>query len=133
MNPPKLWNLRDPLCPPDVVRIDRRTQWANPFRMSVFGRDAAIEMYRWLWFRDSATAPFYVFHPNHKEKVALAVQEWSKSLKYGSRDLSLLRRQLDANPNVGCRCTPLPCHWNVLEGLLGYVKEGVTNGPAADS
>ena len=47
-----LRDLRDPehqrrfILPPDVVRIDRRTRWGNPFTVKESGRDLAIALYR---------------------------------------------------------------------------------------
>lgn len=32
--------------PPDMVRIDRRTRWGNPFTVKESGRDLAIALYR---------------------------------------------------------------------------------------
>jgi len=47
-----LRDFRDPehprrfILPPDVVRIDRRTRWGNPFTVKESGRDLAIALYR---------------------------------------------------------------------------------------
>ena len=30
--PPRVWNMRDPNCPADAVRIDRQTELGNPVR-----------------------------------------------------------------------------------------------------
>lgn len=44
---PRVWNMRDPNCPADAVRIDRRTFYGNPFRIGKDGtREEVIEKYR---------------------------------------------------------------------------------------
>lgn len=68
------------------VRIDRATQWGNPFKSPRDGtRAEVIELYRvWLW----------------------------NEIRRGRWNLSELAALSDKR--LGCWCAPLPCHGNVL-------------------
>ena len=70
----------------DVVRIDRRTRWGNPFVIGRHGsREDVIERYRaWLW----------------------------RKVKSGGISLSELAAL--NGKTLACHCHPLPCHGDVL-------------------
>ena len=70
----------------DVVRIDRRTRWGNPFVIGRHGsREEVIERYRaWLW----------------------------RKVKSGGISLSELAAL--NGKTLACHCHPLPCHGDVL-------------------
>ena len=75
-----------------VIPIDRRSIFGNPFLLSDYGREESILQYS-VWFYRQLE-----FRPEFVKAV--------KKLK---------------GKTLGCWCTPLPCHGNViinyLEGL----------------
>lgn len=86
---PKVWNRRDPLCPPDAVYVGRPTKWGNPF---VIGKDGTrlevIAKYK-AWLAEA-------FDPLQAHQfVNDAIRE------LGGKDLV-------------CWCAPLRCHAYVL-------------------
>ena len=86
---------RSVLGEPDVVRIDRATQWGNPF---VIGRDGdraeVIAKYRaWLW---------RAFGDGHIGLDELAALD-------GKR--------------LACWCAPEPCHGDVLAAAARWAAE----------
>ena len=97
--PARVINLRhdrDALNAPDVVRIDRKTRWGNPY---VLGRDGTradvIEKYRaWLWGEIRAG------------RVAL-------------EDLAAL-----ADKRLACHCAPERCHGDVLAEAARWATRG---------
>lgn len=44
---PKVWNMRDPNCPPDAIYIGRPSKWGNPFKItSTDARVMVIQRYK---------------------------------------------------------------------------------------
>ena len=84
-------HLRD--APPDAIRIDRRTQWGNPFRIGPDGtREEVIAKYRDdLW----------------------------KRIHAGNIDLPELA-SLNGK-SLACHCAPLPCHGDALAEAAAWV------------
>ena len=76
----------------DVVRIDRRTRWGNPFLIGRHGdREEVIERYRsWLWN------------------------------KLQSGEIPLARLAALNGKKLACWCHPQPCHGDVLAKAAGW-------------
>ena len=89
----------------DVVRIDRRTRWGNPFVIGRHGnREEVIERYRnWLWGK----------------------------VKSGGISLSELAAL--NGKTLACHCHPLPCHGDVLAKAASWAScaAGWPTGPGS--
>lgn len=90
----KMFLLRDGVLA-DIVLIDRKSPWGNPFRIGKDGdREEVIEKYRhWLWERCQ----------NGKVNISEL-----KALK-GKR--------------LACWCHPLPCHGDVLLRAIDWAHK----------
>lgn len=86
----------------DVVRIDRRTRWGNPFLIGRHGsREAVIERYRsWLWGKV------------RKGEIQVA-------------ELAALNGK-----TLACHCAPLPCHGDVLAKAAAWAQARIASGVA---
>lgn len=87
-------NLRSEQMQPGDVRIDRQTEWGNPFIVGKHGsRDEVIQKFKHL--------------------VSQCLQEDRKS---GHRMLINKIKSLRGK-RLFCWCAPLPCHGDVLKRL----------------
>lgn len=86
----------------DVVRIDRRTRWGNPFLIGRHGsREEVIERYRaWLWGK------------LRKGEIQVA-------------ELAALNGK-----TLACHCAPLPCHGDVLVKAAAWAQARIAPGMA---
>ena len=86
----------------DVVRIDRRTRWGNPFLIGRHGnREEVIERYRtWLWGKV------------RKGEIQVA-------------ELAALNGK-----TLACHCAPLPCHGDVLVKAAAWAQARIAPGKA---
>ena len=86
----------------DVVRIDRRTRWGNPFLIGRHGsREEVIERYRaWLWGK------------LRKGEIQVA-------------ELAALNGK-----TLACHCHPLPCHGDVLVKAAAWAQARIAPGVA---
>ena len=86
----------------DVVRIDRRTRWGNPFLIGRHGsREEVIERYRtWLW--------------DKVKKGEITVAE-----------LAALNGK-----TLACHCAPRPCHGDVLVKAAAWAQAKIAPGVA---
>ena len=84
----------------DIVLIDRRTDWGNPFRIGADGdRDTVIALYRDdLWHR----------------------------IRIGNLGLEELAQL--AGCRLACWCDPLPCHGHVLARAALWAEEQLAAG-----
>lgn len=86
--------------PDDIVRIDRRTKWGNPF---VIGRDG------------------------NRKQVIDKYAEWIASSVDAAPLRAAIRRGELVGKQLACHCYPLPCHGDVLAQLSEkhgrFVKE----------
>ena len=84
----------------DIVLIDRRTDWGNPFRIGADGdRDTVIALYRDdLWHR----------------------------IRTGNLGLEELAQL--AGCRLACWCDPLPCHGHVLARAALWAEEQLAAG-----
>lgn len=75
------------------IYIGRGSDWGNPFTVKEYGRERAIELYRWhLWQRIKSNS--------------LSIEQL----------LSLDGKIL------GCFCKPLPCHGDILINAVEWAK-----------
>ena len=86
----------------DVVRIDRRTRWGNPFLIGRHGsREEVIERYRtWLWGKV------------RKGEIQVA-------------EIAALNGK-----TLACHCHPLPCHGDVLVKAAAWAHARIGLGAA---
>ena len=86
----------------DVVRIDRRTRWGNPFLIGRHGsREEVIERYRaWLWGK------------LRKGEIQVA-------------ELAALNGK-----TLACHCAPKPCHGDVLVKAAAWAQTKMAPGVA---
>ena len=86
----------------DLVRIDRRTRWGNPFLIGRHGsREQVIERYRtWLWDK----------------------------IKRGEIQVAELAAMNDKI--FLCHCSPLPCHGDVLAKAVAWAHARIAPGVA---
>ena len=84
--------------PKNVVRVDRRSQWGNPFIMHDESmREEVIEKYRqhlWLKMKDPTLGPTLV------------------------QDLLEL-----SGSDLACWCAPKPCHADVMIRAIAWLQE----------
>lgn len=76
--------------PADIVRIDRRTKWGNPF---VIGRDG------------------------NRKQVIDKYAKWIASSREAGPLRAAIRRGELFDKKLACHCYPLPCHGDVLAEL----------------
>ena len=88
----------------DVVRIDRRTEWGNPFRIGEHGdRARVIERYRAeLWRR----------------------------IRAGELPIDRLATLSGKTP--ACWCSPEPCHGDVLGRAADWAAHRLAQSPKAE-
>lgn len=93
---PKVWNVHDPKCPKDAVRVDRTTKWGNPFKIGkdingiVWTRANVIELYaHWL---------------------------------FDSPHLVVEAKQELRGKDLVCHCAPKACHADVLLNIANSVE-----------
>jgi hypothetical protein len=82
---PKVWNLRDPKCPPWTIPCDRSSPYGNPYR---FGK-------RYARTRKQAIAMF---------------RDWV----YAQPELLERIRTELRGEDLGCWCAPKKCHADIL-------------------
>ena len=91
--------------PPNTVKVDRTTQWGNPFRIGTIDRCTGRHM-------DAAKTV-------EKFTDKLAREE----LAFTTHDVKALLR----GKNLGCWCTPgTPCHADVLLELANNQQESTS-------
>ncbi len=85
---PKVFNKRTDTIPPDAAYVGRPGKYGNPFEVSIFGRQGAIDNHRKWMNRDEGMIEYVGYEPPSIEEL---------------RDKDLV-----------CWCTPLPCHADTL-------------------
>lgn len=81
----KVWNMRDQNCPAHAVRVDRKTKWGNPHKISkTMNRHIVIDAFRC----DLISG-----------KLGVTVEDVKRELR--GKDLA-------------CWCAPASCHADVL-------------------
>ena len=86
----------------DVVRIDRRTRWGNPFLIGRHSsREEVIERYRtWLWG------------------------------KVRTGEIQVAELAALNGKTLACHCAPLPCHGDVLVKAAAWAQARIAPGTA---
>jgi hypothetical protein len=99
--------------PPNTVKVDRTTRWGNPYQVTVFGRERAIQL-----FEDTITGfwshgRFADREPDHLVDKAYAIHRQLQQ-RVPSCLGHFVRRELRGK-NLACWCKPgEPCHAAVL-------------------
>ena len=105
--------------PENTVKVDRTTQWGNPWRVEPYSSQRPAEdHYRWR-VRHIAATTFAPFGDDKIEAAAFAVSRFRLALLHPLHpgltiDCIVVRREL-AGLNLACWCHDgFPCHGDVL-------------------
>lgn len=101
--------------PENTVKVDRTTEWGNPFRVD--DEPSVKLLNKWEWRLSHWFAPC--------ESVAQAVERFELCLCRDGASLHVVRAEL-AGKNLACWCAlDKPCHADVLLAVANPNAQGV--------
>lgn len=99
----QLRRVRGWRMPADTVSVARSTRWGNPYRVTVYERERAIELYRIILRGDPPPSP---------DTHTIALRWWRR---LGTRYADDMARVMLRGRNLACWCAPYECcHADVL-------------------